>query len=197
MNITTDGQGKFSLTVLSSDTVCNDIKVKVKHVSADAGSQSCDFADSESLRRFGLLQFPDEKKDTGWIFDSGILSQEDETTPAKIYLKFQKDLSILRDTKYFNNDGTLRTNLSDNGNWSFVNGHVLRIHIKQVIPQDGATIDGALSEYATLIDQNGNTVESLDVTTANDGAAQFRLKAGPLINNSASILLEAQDLTQK
>lgn len=73
LTVTTNNEGKFSIKVLSSDTVSSDIQVKVgwenpQRQMRDAEAKNCDFAASMSLRRFGLPNFRNEP-DTGWQFN--------------------------------------------------------------------------------------------------------------------------------
>ena len=106
--VTTNAQGHISLSVLSSDIISSDIKVKIKWQDADgeeqdAGSKACVFARARTLRRFGLANFPDEE-DTGWIFNQDALLSYG-ITPVKVYLKFRVNLSIPEDTNRFDADG--------------------------------------------------------------------------------------------
>src|SRR5690606_9268706 len=118
------------------------------------------------------------------------------TTPAKVYLKFQIDPSIPRDTNYFNSDGTPRRPLNDDGNWKFVNGHHVTIRIDKITPQEGATFDGTISDYATLLDANGQPTDEAQVITSSDGAAQVLVKAGPMIRDAKEVVLSVEDTTE-
>lgn len=98
----------------------------------DAGSISCDFAPSVSLRRFADLAGNDAG-DTGWLFyfprqntdeetelDNSYLADVGDTMPAKIYMKFMVD-----DQK-----GDI------NGNWQFVNGHTMLLTLESITIRD-------------------------------------------------------------
>jgi hypothetical protein len=117
------------------------------------------------------------------------------TTPAKVYLKFQVDPGIPRDTNYFNSDGTPCRPLDDDGNWRFVNGHKLRITIVEIVPHEGAQFSGNISDYATLVDGSGQPVDFIEVTTAADGAAQVQVKAEELIVEAKEVILAYEDMT--
>lgn len=210
--VTTDANGNGSIKVLSSDIVSSQTKIIVKHDSKEIeevklngnevqGGAPCNFVASERLRRFGLINFPTES-DTGWIFNASTLldpaySEEtialSGTTPAKVYVKFQLNPGILRDTNYFNADGTPRRPLDDYGNWKFVNGHKLRIRIVEITLQQDMEFSGVNSDYATLLNANGQPAEFVEVVTANDGAAQVQIQAGLLINEAKEVVLTYED----
>ena len=207
--VTTDENGEFPVHVLSSDIISSDIKIKVKSVSDDGGEtevgeKECDFAGALSLRRFGLIKFPEES-DTGWLF-GGVTSplsnsnSEEIIAPsgvtlAKVYIKFRVDTTIAIDSNYFNLNGSPRRPLSDDGNWQFVNGHKLRIQIAEVIPHDGVEFSGTTSDYATLINSTDQPANSVEVVTAGDGAAQVKIQAGPMIRDAKEIILAYEDET--
>lgn len=199
--VRSDNLGKFSVTVLSSDIASTSTQIKVQWQDSQGqnktvGSQSCVFDRAWSLRRFGLVNFPNEE-DTGWIFNQDVLLSAD-VTPAKVYLKYRVDPSIPRDTSYFHSDGTPKngTELSDRGNWKEVNNHALRIRIAEIRLHDSVSYSGSPEDYATLIDSNGDSISEANVTTSN-GAAQVNIKAGPLFEQVKLVVLQYTDETQK
>lgn len=180
MNVTTDGQGQFSVTVLSSDIVTQDIKVKVKWTDADGndqdvGSQACDFGAAESIVRDpNNLGDPN---DLGWLFNGQWLQSGDQTT-AKVYMKFM-----------------INPKLGDvNGNWQFVNGHRMLINVDSIDPSDSSTPQGALSDYATVVGSQPDG--SAIATTANDGAATVMVQAGSRIQDATTVYFAAYDESQ-
>jgi len=104
----TDAQGNVSLRVLSSDIITQDISIQAIRTLAGSdyviGTQACDFGELLSYRRFRNQYDPEEVEDTGWLLDFPHLEALDGITPAKVYLKFRKDLDVL----------------DIDGNWHFV-----------------------------------------------------------------------------
>lgn len=218
---TTNNDGKASVTVLSSDTISQP-EVTVKHEGEEVSSVTCNFVEAMSLRRFGIKDYI-EKVDNGWLFNQGAaLSGTGAITPIKVYLKFRKnpdDTTHPIDQNYFLIDGvpsstldtngngivspeeressTVRIPLNDDGNWAFVNNHKLRIKIATVKRVDGAPVyEDDFGNYATLVNNQDQPVNSIEVTTSNDGAASARLKSMPLISTVKELVLEAEDQTQ-
>lgn len=116
----------------------------------------------------------------------------------KVYLKFQINPAIPRDTNYFNADGTPKNGeqMSDAGNWKKVSGHRLRIAIVQITTHEGTEFTGAIGDYATLIDQNGNAVENIEAVTT-DGAAQVNIKAGDMFEDVKEVVVSYEDETEE
>lgn len=197
---TADETGKFSgsVTVISSDVISQDVKVKVEWKDSqdnykDVGSVTCDFGEAISKRNFALepeqVSFPNDA-DNGWWFNTDILISGGDRTTAKLYLKFNKG-----------------------GNEVPVNGHTMRISIGDIILNkgDGSVSAENYSRYIYFVDSDGNPlkdgeiavpfVEIITSTTKQDdpkeqGYATVYLKGGPLIYQATTIKLKATDLTQ-
>ena len=173
LTLTTDSEGKVSVKVLSSDTISQP-KLLVKHDNTVFGSVDCDFDEALSKRRFANQYDPSEAfpaEDTGWLFDFPHFDTPDRTTPAKVYMKFQK----------------VRGTGDVDGNWEFVNGHTMRFYVESVVLQDGTEVTGTpqdLKDYATIVDPNNPLAVTAEQTTSVDGAAQVMLKAGPNIDDT-------------
>lgn len=99
--------GKVALTVKSSDVISQPT-LEAHWTDAQGedvlvGSVGCDFAEADAKRRFPNNFDPDDTDDTGWLFDFPQLSGPNNTTPAKVYLKFRK-APDLGDTRLGNLD---------------------------------------------------------------------------------------------
>ena len=202
LDLRTNDKSQVSVWVLSSDVINKPrLQAILKPVAAPReplklGEIACDFAAALSIRRFGLPDYPDDE-DTGWIFTSeDLFAKKGDTTPAKVYLKFQIDSGVNIDTHYFDQEGVARKPLDDDGNWKVVNGHNLRLRIVQITRLDGESVaPNEFADYATLVTgSEKQPVDFVDLTTAN-GAAQTTLKAGPLVQQAESVTLDAVDLS--
>lgn len=155
LDVTTDADGKVSVWVLSSDVISQPKLQAVQKVDPNQdpvilGELSCDFADNESLRNFeDKASNNPETEDTGWLFyfpkanmdvdKGGYLAEPDQEMPAKVYLKFMID----------------PTKGNKPGNWQYVNGHSLTLHIDSLsIRKDTDATDGG-DGGATSSDDNG------------------------------------------
>ena len=236
MTVRTESNGRFPLTVRSSDTISDDITVKLQWENEDGeiedvGEQDCDFAPPANIRRFGIKDYV-EIVDNGWLFNPDSLTtpqrgmslpRQNQTVPAYVYLKFQKDTEVERDNKYFllysnNGQGTPSTTLDANGdgvtspgerttgairhpladaeNWRAVNGHKLRVRIMLIINDENVAVsETSYADYCTIVDANGNAVSYVDVLTSSDGYAQLSIRGGPGMELVKSIHLEAKDLS--
>ncbi|MDQ3813719.1 MAG: hypothetical protein M3347_07185, partial [Armatimonadota bacterium] len=185
----TNDDGDIVLRVKSSDVISQPtVEVKWKNQQGEeiqVGSAECDFAEAVSKRRFP--HFSDPGGDTGWIFNFPELSGPGAWTPAKIYMKFK-----------------INPDLGDvNGNWKFVNSHQMLLQIDEVRLKEGTSITdpAQFAEYAVLtpappIDSSVTGVVALTKVTANDGAAQVWVKAGPKIGDVAEVVVGAIDKSQ-
>ena len=202
LDLQADGAGRVSVWVLSSDVISQPkLQAILKLVAAPRepvvlGEIGCDFAEGLSIRRFGLIGYPDDE-DMGWIFTTeDIFRKIGGTTPAKLYLKFQVDAGISIDTRYFNSDETPRRPLDDDGNWQVVNGHKLRVTVAQVTRIDGESVpSNEFADYATLITGNNQPVSFTELTTSTGGSVQAMLKAGPRLQEAESIIVDAIDVS--
>ncbi len=203
LDMQADSAGKVSVWVLSSDVIGTPkLQAILKPVTAPKvpvklGEIGCDFAAGLSIRRFGLVDYPDDE-DTGWIFTTeDIFRKVGDTTPAKVYLKFQLDTETAIDTRYFNPDETPRRPLDDDGNWKIVNDHRLRVTIVQITRFDGESVSSSeFADYATLITgADAQAVSFVELTTSNDGSVQAMLKAGPRLQEAESIVVDAVDVS--
>lgn len=97
------------------------------------------------------------------------------------------------------NEGVVRRPLDDDGNWSFVNGHRLKIRISEIIRSDGEIVDPEnYGEYLSLVIAEGgaySVVDSVEGVTEGDGAVQVWLKSFSRIYEVESVTLEAEDQT--
>jgi len=178
-----DDKGQFAVTVLSSDVISQDIKIKVKHTNAegqdtDAGSQACNFAAAEGYRDFDDPFNSDPDHDYGWLFNRAWLGGTGTTTTAKIYFKF----------KINNGGGDLRRN------WVPVNGHHINITVSKVILFDGTTASSN-GRYVKVIATSSERIDANSVTIG-DGAATVLVKAGKKVSDAELILFDASDQSQ-
>ena len=206
MTVTTNAQGQFSLTVLSSDTISSDIKVKVKGTNPsgeefDAGEQTCDFGAAKRLRNFPNPLDPYEDEDSGWLFIYPYLSKPGSVAPAKVYLKFKINANLADD--WIDPD-------TGEDNWDEVNGHEMLIRVAKVELRSGETVEGTpeqMKDYGIVIANPGGepgypagqpTQLTITRATSADGATtpQVYVKAGPKIGEVSAIYLAAKDLTQ-
>ena len=176
--------GQFSVTVVSSDIVSSDIKVKLKWTNSngddkDAGSQACDFAEAAAKRRFPNQYDPDEvypEGDIGWLFHQSWLSYSGAETTGKIYLKFMIDPTV----------GDV------DGNWKEVNGHQMLFEIDSVTPKAG-TQPAAKDDYGVVVPtQNGLSLHK----TADNGAATTIVRAGTKITDAETMRISVYDESQ-
>jgi hypothetical protein len=91
-------------------------------------------------------------------------------------------------------NGSIRRPLDDDGNWQVVNGHILHIHIAEINRIDGIPVaPSEYSNYVTLVNNDGQPVDFIEVQTTSDGAAQVRVCGGLQIVEMKDVLLEAVD----
>lgn len=182
MTITTDATtGKASVTVISSDVISQDIKVKVEWKDAednysDVGSVTCDFGAVVSKRRFGIIFDPnpnnpdvygnpniareDKDEDTGWVFPLYLLTQPSDFTEATIYLKFPKEAGQTETDAYFDANGKIINPLPHADKWPAVEGHKLRISFGDATSPTGAVALDKNLVYFT--DATGQLLAYLD-----------------------------------
>ena len=201
MTVVTDAEGQFDLTVLSSDIISSDVKIKVKRVSEDGkevevGEKECEFARVFNLRRFGITG---EDGDSGWKFDRALLFEgRGDKSPAKFWIKFQENTEVEIDTNLFEDDGITPKRSDDWDNWLPVNGHRLLVRITEVILLDGTSIEPSrFSDYITLLsDEQGSPIEEVTTFSRADGSSQVWLKSGELITRCKLVTLTAYEMSQ-
>lgn len=186
MTTTTDAQGKFTVTVLSSDIITSKIKLLVKYQTPEGDLKPiskipCNFVEATAIRRF-RNQYDDSEPypsgDDGWLFEQKWLASSSAQTTGKIYLKFMVDPQ----------QGDV------DGNWKFVNGHKMLFEIDHVDFQSGASSPSdSLSDYAFVVPTEHNL--SLHPTIS-DGAATTLVQAGPRISDARTVWVAVHDQSQ-
>ena len=201
MTVQTDGSGRSPLTVRSSDTISEDIKVKLTWENEDdeiedVGEQDCKFVRVLNYRRFGIVG---EEGDSGWKFDDALLFEgRGDVSPAKFWIKIQKDPNIDIDNDFFDGDDEAPQPPEDWENWLGVGGHRLLVRIEKVVLLDGTEVSpGRFNDYITLLtEQGGVPTEEVETNSRSDGSNQVWLKSRERITNCKLVSLIAYELSQ-
>ena len=201
MTVATDENGHFDLTVRSSDTISNNIKVKVTWKNANGetenvGEQVCDFARVLNYRRFGIVG---EEGDGGWKFDDALLFEgRGNVSPAKFWIKIQKNPDITIDNDFFDDNAQTPQPPDDWENWLGVSGHRLLVRIDQIVLLDGTSVaPERFGDYITLLtEQGGVPTAEVETDSRSDGSNQVWLKSGERITNCKFVGLIAYELLQ-
>ena len=201
VTIATGSDGTVTVRVLGSNLISQP-KLLIKYQDEDVGSVRCDFGATQRIRRFpepvpaDPLLGPPSDVDTGWLFDFPQMDGPNQTTPAKVYLKFQVNPSKPDD--YIDENG--------HGNWRFVNGHDLLFRIDRVEVQEYApALSGDLGAYVYVVDPANSQattriIKTGQIPNANgeyDGSAQVIVEGGVKFEDVFELWVAADDLTQK